>query len=565
MLKTISYMMALVCFILLASGAQAGKGSVNISVSPVPPALSTSIQFSEPSGNHILDAEETGKLVLKVKNSGQGDAFECVARISAAKSIRGLSFEREISLGTIPAGQTVVREIAVKANEEIPTDNAAFTIAVKEANGFDPPPVKVAFRTKALTEPKLIVADTGIHDASGNSRIEPMEMVELTVRVQNVGQGDARDVAADVKAGQNVFIGGNAQTHFDLGALPSGKFKDFKFMFYTNTRIANGEKIPIDVTLTEARSRFNAEKALALVMNAPQKKVEEIVVAGQDTEKTAAIAIAGGLSVDVDSNIPQGAKAGKYDIAVVIGNKAYGEGIPAVAYADRDARVMKEYVLRTMGFDENNIIYVENATLSKLNEIFGTENAPKGRLYKYVKANVSRVFIYYGGHGAPDLESGDAFFVPVDGNPEYIRASGYRLQTFYDNLSKLPARKVTVVLDACFSGNTDKGMLFKGISPAMVKVKKEYRGPAGAVLMTSASVDQVSAWYPEKRHSLFTYFFLKGLQGEADNNKDGKITVGELSEYLKEHVPYMARRLKGLEQQPVVMGNAGDVMAVLKK
>lgn len=120
------------------------------------------------------------------------------------------------------------------------------------------------------------------------------------------------------------------------------------------------------------------------------------------------------------------------------------------------------------------------------------------------------------------------------------------------------------MLDACFSGNTDKGMLFKGISPAMVKVKKEYRGPAGAVLMTSASVDQVSVWYPEKRHSLFTYYFLKGLQGEADHNKDGKITVGELSEYLNEHVPYMARRLKGLEQQPVVMGNPGDVMVVLK-
>jgi len=120
-----------------------------------------------------------------------------------------------------------------------------------------------------------------------------------------------------------------------------------------------------------------------------------------------------------------------------------------------------------------------------------------------------------------------------------------------------------VVLDACFSGNTDKGMLFKGISPAMVKVKKEYQRPAGAILMTSASADQVSAWYPEKRHALFTYFFFKGLQGDANKNGDGKITVGELSDYLKENVPYMARRLKGLEQQPVVMGNPADVLAVL--
>ena len=564
-MKNILYAALFGCLILLAPNAQAGKGRVNVGVSPVPPALAMTIKFVEPSGNDILNAEETGKLVVTVKNSGRGDAFDCRAQIAIAKHIRGLSYEREVALGTIPAGETYVKEIPLTANEEIPTDSVALTIALKEANGFDPAPVKLAFRTKSFAEPKLIVADMGINDQSRNGRIEPMEMTELTVRVQNIGQGDARGVAADVAAGNNVFIGGEAQTHFELGALPSGQFKDFKFMFYTNTRIADGEKIPLTVTLSEARPRFNAQKELALVMNAPQRKMEELVVAGKDTPKAADIAVAGGLSVDVDANIPQGIKAGKYDIAVIIGNKSYAEGIPQVAYADRDAAVMKEYVVKTMGFEEHNIIYVEDAALSKLNEIFGTEGAPRGRLYKYVKPNVSRVFVYYGGHGAPDLETGDAFFVPVDGNPEYIRASGYRLQTFYDNLSKIPAKKITVVLDACFSGNTDKGMLFKGISPALVKVKKEYRGPAGAVLMTSASTDQVSAWYPEKRHSLFTYYFLKGLQGEADASGDGKITVGELSDYLKEHVPYMARRLKGVEQQPVIMGNASDVLAVLKK
>lgn len=551
--------------IISSAGVQAGKGRVNVAVSPAPPALSMSIRFAEPSGNNMLDAEETGKLVVTVKNSGRGDAFDCRAQIAAAKQIRGLRFDREVALGTIPAGETLVREIEIKADEDIPADQVVFTIAVKEANGFDPAPVKLAFRTKAFAEPKLIVADMGINDQSRNGRIEPMEMVELTVRVQNIGQGDARGVTADVVAGSNVFIGGDMQTHFELGALPSGQFRDFKFMFYTNTRIANGEKIPLAVTLGEARPRFNAQKELALVMNAPQRKMEELVVAGKDSPKAADIAIAGGLSVDVDVNIPQGVKAGKYDIAVIIGNKSYREGIPRVAYADRDAAVMKEYVVRTMGFEEGNIIYAEDATLSKLNEIFGMAGAPQGRLYKYVKPNVSRVFIYYGGHGAPDLETGDAFFVPVDGNPEYIRAGGYRLQTFYDNLAKIPAKKITVVLDACFSGNTDRGMLFKGISPAMVKVKKEYRGPAGAVVITSASTDQVSTWYPEKRHSLFTYYFLKGLQGEADASGDGKITVGELSAYLKEHVPYMARRLKGVEQQPVIMGNESDVLAVLRK
>ena len=105
------------------------------------------------------------------------------------------------------------------------------------------------------------------------------------------------------------------------------------------------------------------------------------------------------------------------------------------------------------------------------------------------------------------------YFVPVDANPRDLKSNGYRLQTFYDNLAKIPAKKMTVVLDACFSGNSEKGLLFKDISPALVKVKKEFQGPANAVLITSAAVDQVSTWYREKRHSLFTYYFLKGPSG----------------------------------------------------
>jgi uncharacterized caspase-like protein len=226
---------------------------------------------------------------------------------------------------------------------------------------------------------------------------------------------------------------------------------------------------------------------------------------------------------------------------------------------------MKEYLIRAFGYAPENILYYENATFAHFNEVFGSERDHRGKLFRFVREGVSRVFIYYVGHGAPDLESGEAFFVPVDANPQYITSNGYRLQTFYGNLSKTPAKKITIVLDACFSGNSEKGMLFKGISPAMVKVKKEYASPGNALLLTSAAVDQVSTWYPEKRHSLFTYYFLKGLQGEADLNKDKKITAGEMKEYLKEHVPYMAQRLSGVEQTPVIAGNDQEVIIHLKR
>jgi len=119
------------------------------------------------------------------------------------------------------------------------------------------------------------------------------------------------------------------------------------------------------------------------------------------------------------------------------------------------------------------------------------------------------VFVYYAGHGAPDLESQEAYFVPSDANPQYLATGGYLLRTFYENLGRLDARDITVVLDACFSGNANGEVLFKGFSPVGVKVKDDIAALGGGNILSGGAVDQVTTWYPEKRHSLFTYFFLK--------------------------------------------------------
>ncbi|HDZ00200.1 MAG TPA: hypothetical protein ENH52_01870, partial [Nitrospirae bacterium] len=477
----------------------------------------------------------------------------------------GFYFDRIIHFGTIASGRTITKNVELKATEDVPTDKVSFIIKVKEANGFDADPMKITFKLKAFEPPKLVVADIGIDDQNGNSKVEPMEMVELTARVQNIGYGDARSVSVNIKAGKNVFIAGKGITRFDLGNIQSNRYKDIKFMFYTNRRIKNGEQIPITLQINEARPRLSVAEALNLKMNARQKRIEEIIVKGFEASKEE-IKLSKQLSIDIDMEIPTGKEAGKYDVAVVIGNKHYStSGVPEVEFADRDARIMKEYLITTFGFKPGNIIYEEDATLSRFNEIFGTKERPRGKLYNFVKKEVSNVFIYYVGHGAPDLNSEEAYFVPVDANPHYISTNGYSLQVLYDNLSILPAKNMTIVIDACFSGNTQKGMLFKNISPALVKVKKQYKGPQNATIITSAAVDEVSTWYAEKKHSLFTYYFLKGIQGKADLNNDNNISIGEIKNYLKENVPYMARRLSGTEQNPVISGNDNQTLVTIRK
>ncbi|MEA3465677.1 MAG: caspase family protein [Thermodesulfobacteriota bacterium] len=541
--------------LLLPTTLLAAQGSFNLRVLPQPPDLQVTVEFSEPSGNRILDAEETGHLTLTLSNNGKGDAFDVVAKLSTARNLTGLSYPRSVSLGTVAAGRSINKTIELTTTQSLPDSNIKIEIDLREANGFDPFPVSVAFSSKAFVPPKLILADLGIDDQNSNARVEPMEIVTLTARVQNVGQGEARQVSATVELGQNVFLAGDSKTRFVVGELAPGAYKDLVFSVYTNRRIANGDAIPIRLKIGEARSEFHHKAPLQLTMNAPARQAKQMVVQAQPSAPAAQIMTkTTSLRVDVDHNIPKGKKGGKYDIAVVIGNRDY-TSVQGVDYAIRDAQIMREYLTTTLGFKSENIIYKENATLTDFNEIFSAQLPswvdPKGK---------SRVFVYYTGHGAPDLNSGDAYFLPVNANPQYVSASGYAVQSLYANLAKLKVKDLTVVLDACFSGSSEKGMLFKGISPAMVKTKSLARGPQNSTVFTSAGKDQVSAWYEEKKHSLFTYYFLKGLQGGADVDKNAKLTVGEMETYLAENVTYKASRLKRITQQPKVDGDRTAVL-----
>ena len=61
-------------------------------------------------------------------------------------------------------------------------------------------------------------------------------------------------------------------------------------------------------------------------------------------------------------------------------------------------------------------------------------------------------------------------------------------------------------------------------------------------------------------HGVFTYFLLKGLNGDADYNKDGRVTLGELIPYLSEQV----RRETRNAQSPTIAGKFDPALSIGK-
>jgi len=242
------------------------------------------------------------------------------------------------------------------------------------------------------------------------------------------------------------------------------------------------------------------------------------------------------------------------DIAVIIGNADYtkqGQDIPNVQPAYADAAAMRNYVVQALGVREGNIIDLRDATSAKLVEVFGSVTDPRGQLFDWVRPNQSRVFIYYAGHGAPAEDDGSPLLVPVDANATRIKLSGYSLETLYRNLSKVPARSITVVLEACFSGASQGGTVISKASPIYLKPKTP-PVPSKVTVIAAGSASQLASWEKDGNHGLFTKHFLLGMSGEADRgqygNNDGQVDYQELDRYLKGTMTYLARRYYGRDQ-----------------
>jgi Caspase domain len=241
--------------------------------------------------------------------------------------------------------------------------------------------------------------------------------------------------------------------------------------------------------------------------------------------------------------------------AVVIGLERYRDELPRASHAEQDARVVARYLSGTMGYDEGNIALLVN------------DRATKGDMEKYFETwlpnrveSEDTVFVYFSGHGAPNPKTGEAYLVPYDGDPVFLDNTGYPLSRLYQSLANLPAKEVVVVLDSCFSGAGGRSVIAKGIRPIITEMKSPLLGKGKTLVLAASSGQQVSSTYEQKAHGLMTYFFLKGLQGEADTNKDGKIDIAELFEYLRPQVERVARRDFNNEQTPLLLGNT-DVLA----
>ncbi len=236
------------------------------------------------------------------------------------------------------------------------------------------------------------------------------------------------------------------------------------------------------------------------------------------------------------------------DWGLIIGIEQYAR-LPQVPFARKDALVMRQYFHKVLGIPQENIIMLldNNATKARI----------EGFVKHYLPEKVSgqtRLYIYFAGHGAPDIKAGTACLVPYDGDTRFLNTTSYQLKKLYADLDKLRIEQTYVFLDSCFSGVAARAsdMLDKGTRPALIHVDDVALKSSKVVAFSASSAGETSNAYEETRHGLFTFFLLKAMRGDADVNADHELSVEEVYDYVSRQVSKTARRM-GIEQNPNIL------------
>lgn len=260
------------------------------------------------------------------------------------------------------------------------------------------------------------------------------------------------------------------------------------------------------IGLTTTATRFTAKVSLAA--NKDTVRVVATSPTGESASATAAPRI-----------------AERWAVVVGIGDYRASD-ITDLRFAGKDAEAMYNFLKSpSAGFQDDHILFLKDDK--------ATGAAMREAMFVFLqKADYDDlVVIYFAGHGAPDPTRPDnLYLLPYDADTKSLAATGFPMWDVKTALRRqIKAERVIVIADACHSGGTKDGET----NPINGSFGDLFT-PSRRVILTAADNNELS--YEDARwgggHGAFTYNFIEGLKGAADNDKNGIVTFQEAADYV---------------------------------
>jgi hypothetical protein len=229
--------------------------------------------------------------------------------------------------------------------------------------------------------------------------------------------------------------------------------------------------------------------------------------------------------------------------AVAVGVAQYeNQTIPTLKYPDNDAYSIYSFWKSPQGGaldDEHSEILVDDAATK------GMVTTTLRNTFSKAKENDLAIF-FFSGHGLKGS------FLTTDYDGDGIKLYHSEINKI---LSDCPAKTKLVIADACHSGSY---IASKGTNPIKINsvdiYKELTKSQPGIAYFLSSQAEEESLEVSTLHNSVFTYFVLRGMKGEANANNDNVVTIKELFDYVYLNVTDYAAKL-GKVQTPMLKGN----------
>jgi fibronectin type 3 domain-containing protein len=554
-------------------------------VLPPPHITLVEKRFMEGSGNGILDGREHGWIIVKIVNDGRSPARELKPWLEYldGEATPSLKIDQVTMIPKLDVGDTLTIQYPLYAKLKIESGERKFNIRVDEFTGVDLEPEPISFRTLKIIPPNLVITDFAIDNEWGQHYIPINEVVTISVRIQNLSEGKS-DTASIRFRRDSTFVSNDEDELHEFGFVNAGEVLDFKFEILSRVN-----KFSVHFDLYDYFETKNTQQIHLETMKAYKGADEMIVI---ETPYPDELIIGEAEIVPELIADLQAVSTDRGTIGIVLGNQIFWdpeiEGKPSTT---ENVKMVREYFHDLFGMADHTIIpsqywfFNEGISSRDFQALFDPD---LGILRKKIESSISYsgeseldLFLYFSGEGT--TYKGEKVIIPFDADTTK-EFSFYSLKNMYENLKQIQRMseigEITLFMDVDFNNSAFPQYLKKPVAEIVedskakkkkrkkkkndipeepiVFVDEEIMPPKTITAFYASTSNQVTHDHPDIDNTVFTYYLLKGMRGEADNG-DKELTVAELYDYISKNVTDTTGKLyKDLPQVPQLFSSNPD-------
>ena len=217
-------------------------------------------------------------------------------------------------------------------------------------------------------------------------------------------------------------------------------------------------------------------------------------------------------------------------------------GVNWLSCARRDATALRALFADTLG-GETELLVDEEATAEVI----------RNHLERLAESGADElVVVAFSGHGTETHE-----LVAYDTDPADLPGTTLPLDTLGELCTRIPARRLLVILDCCFSGGMGAKAIQVDAVPRdilSVAAKLDRIVGNGRVVLTASDATQKAWEDPRRGHGFLTLHLLEALQGPEEIREGDRIGVLRVLDHVVRKVTDAARRIRR-EQHPNIRGS----------